>query len=74
MIFVFVKIIDMKYGDINLLYDMNFIEEYNYNNNSNYGINTPPKCPKYVMGQGWHIHLIALGGTCDNHHTHYAMT
>ena len=52
MIFVFVKIIDMKYGDINLLYDMNFIEEYNYNNNSNYGINTPPKCPKYVMGQG----------------------
>jgi len=48
---------------------MNFIEEYNYNNNNNYGINTPPECPKYVMGQGWHIHLITLGGTCDNHHT-----
>ena len=52
MIFVFVKSIDMKYGDINLLYAMNFIEEYNYNNNKNYGINTPHECPKYVMGQG----------------------
>jgi hypothetical protein len=46
MTFVFVKIIDMKYGDIHLLYDMNFIEEYNYNNNNNYGMYTPHECPK----------------------------
>ena len=55
MIIVFVKSIDMKYGDINLLYDINFIEEYDNNNNhyySNCVINAPPKCPKHVMGQG----------------------
>jgi hypothetical protein len=44
MIIVFVKSIDMKYRDINLLYAINFIEEYNYNNNNNnYGINTHPE-------------------------------
>lgn len=45
MIIVFVKSIDMKYGVVNLLYDINYIEEYFYNNNNNYGINTPPECP-----------------------------
>ena len=39
--------------DVNLLYGINFIEEYDNNNNhyySNCGINAPPKCPKHVMG------------------------
>jgi hypothetical protein len=35
-----------------------------------------PKCHKYVMDQGWYVHLATLGGTCgkSSNHVLYHLT
>lgn len=49
------------------MYHVHF--EYDYTTNCGMYTTPPPKCPKYVFGQGWHAHLVTTrDGTCGNYH------